>query len=92
MTNDMSHYKVTFRHVEPDIEPVDFEGVHMILRGPLAWFWKLFKTMECEEAATRELWPWLMAEKKRTLEHQAQLAKKSGALTPDNAASAVKAI
>lgn len=85
-------YKVTFQHVEPDIEPVDFEGVHLILRGPLAWFWRLFKTMECEEAATRELWPWLVTEKKRTLERQAALANKSGALTPENAAPLNRAI
>lgn len=92
MKKQAPQYKVTFQHVEPDIEPVDFEGVHMILRGPLAWFYRLFKTMECEEAAVRELWPWLVTEKKRTLERQAQLVKKNGVTTPDNAVPAIKAI
>ena len=54
------------REVENDIiVPIDFEGVHLILTGPIAWFYRLFQTINCEEAARRELYPWLMAEKKK---------------------------
>ena len=72
----MTELTAEFVHVEPDIMPIDFEGVHMILEGNLAWFYRLFKTMDCEEAAQRELYPWLMEAK-----------RKSGITTPDNAAS-----
>ena len=64
-----------FVHVEPDIEPIDFEGAHIILTGALAWFYRLFRVMECEEAAQRELYPWLCEAK-----------KKSGVITPENTA------
>ena len=64
-----------FRQTTPEIEPIDFEGTHIILTGSLAWFYRLFKTMDCEEAARRELYPWLMEAK-----------RKSGITTPDNAA------
>ena len=54
------------REVENDIIiPIDFEGVHLILTGPLAWFYRLFQVMGAEEAARRELYPWLAAEKKK---------------------------
>ena len=65
-----------FRQVAPEIEPIDFEGVHLILEGSLAFFYRLFRTMDCEEAARRELYPWLCEAK-----------RKSGITTPDNAAS-----
>lgn len=68
-----------FRQVAPEIEPIDFEGVHLILEGPLAWFYRLFRTMDCEEAARRELYPWLKEAK-----------KKSGISTPENAAFTLK--
>lgn len=64
-----------FNQVEPEIEPVDFEGTHLILEGALAWFYRLFRIMDCEEAAQRELYPWLKEAK-----------RKSGITTPDNAA------
>ena len=60
-------YTVTFRKAEPDIMPIDFEGTHLILTGTLAWFYRLFLTMDCEEAAVRELWPFLMAEKNKAV-------------------------
>ena len=59
--------------VEPDIEPIDFEGAHLILHGALAFFWRLFARMGCEEEARRELYPWLLQ------------AKKNGFTTPDKA-------
>ncbi len=60
----MTEFTVTFQHVEPDILPIDFEGEHLLLRGPLAWFYKLFQSMDCEEKAVRELYPWLMEAKR----------------------------
>ena len=68
-----------FHQVAPEIEPIDFEGVHLILEGPLAWFYRFFRLMDCEEAARRELYPWLMEAK-----------RKSGITTPDNAAQPLK--
>ena len=52
--------------VEPDIEPIDFEGTHLILRGPLAFFYRFFRLMGCEEEARRELYPWLVQAKKKS--------------------------
>ena len=42
----MTEFTVTFQHVEPDILPIDFEGEHLLLRGPLAWFYRLFQSMD----------------------------------------------
>lgn len=62
-----TEYTVTFKQVQPDILPIDFEGVHLILTGPLAWFYGLFMSMKCEEAAVRELYPWLMEAKRKAV-------------------------
>ena len=64
-----------FQQATPDIEPIDFEGVHLILEDNLAWFYRFFRTNDCEEAARRELYPWLKEAK-----------RKSGVLTPENTA------
>lgn len=55
---------VQWQKAEPDILPIDFQGTHLILTGTLAWFYRLFQTMNCEEAAVRELYPWLMEAKR----------------------------
>lgn len=60
-------YTVTFKQAEPEIMPIDFEGTHLILSGTLAWFYRLFLTADCEEAAVRELRPFLMAEKNKAV-------------------------
>jgi len=60
-------YNVKIQLTDPDIEPVTIDGVHFILRGKLAWFYRLFRTMDCEEKAIRELWPYLMAEKQKAV-------------------------
>lgn len=60
-----SEYTVTFRQVQPDILPIDFEGAHLILTGSLAWFYGLFMSMDCEEKARKELYPWLMEAKRK---------------------------
>ena len=60
-------YTVTFHQVEPDIMPIDFDGAHLILTGPLAWFYRLFQSMDCEEAAVRELYPWLLEAKRKAV-------------------------
>lgn len=48
-------------------EPVycDFEGVRLKLYGPLAVFYRWFRELDCEEAAQREFYPWLKAEKRK---------------------------
>ena len=60
-------YTVTFRKADPDIVPIDFDGTHLILTGNLAWFYRLFQTMDCEEAAVRELRPWLLEAKRKAV-------------------------
>lgn len=62
-----SEYKVEFRQVQPDILPIDFEGAHLILTGPLAWFYGLFMSMDCEEKARQELYPWLKEAKRKAV-------------------------
>ena len=58
---------VQYNHVESEPIWIDFEGAHFPITGNLAFFYRLFKTMKCEEQARQELYPWLMAEKnKRT--------------------------
>ena len=71
-------YTVKFNHVEPDIQTVDFQGKRLVLTGTLAWFFRLFKSMKCEEEAVRELYPWLMEER--------NCSEKKATLTPANVA------
>ena len=82
----MNEFTVTFQHVEPDVLPIDFQGVHMLIEGPLAWFYRLFQSMDCEEKAVRELYPWLMAAKKKWLERKEKAAnapQQTAAPVPD---------
>ena len=65
--------------VEPESEVIDFEGSRLILSGALAFFYRLFRLMGCEEEAVRELYPWLIEAK-----------KKNCITTPDNAVSTLK--
>ena len=57
-------YTVKFQQVEPEPMWIDFDGAHFKITGPLAFFYRMFKTMECEDKAQQELYPWLMAVKK----------------------------
>ena len=66
-------YNVRYEHVEPEPLWIDFDGDHIRLTGTLAFFYRLFKTMDCEEKAQTELYPWLMA------------VKKNGVIFPENA-------
>lgn len=61
--NEEIEWKVEFHQAEPEIMPIDFQGVHLILTGPLAWFYRLFATMESKERAEKELYPWLVSAK-----------------------------
>ena len=70
---------VEYKHVEPPVQAVTVNGQRLILRGTLAWFFRLFKTMDCEEAAIRELYPWLAEELNRS--------NKKATITPANVAS-----
>lgn len=79
-------YTVKYQHVEPPVQAVTFNGQRLILRGTLAWFFRLFKTMDCEDAAIMELYPWLMAELKRSNE-KATLAPANVAHHPENGAT-----
>ena len=56
------------RFVDPEIEPVDVDGCHLILTGAKAWFFRLFRTMDCTEAAVRELYPYLLEDIQRVKE------------------------
>ena len=69
--------RVTYKQIEPEPMWIDFEGAHIKLTGTLAFFYRMFRTMKCEETAQRELYPWRMAVKK----------KKNGAISPENAVS-----
>ena len=60
-------YTVTFEHVEPEVYPIDFEGVHLLLTGNLAFFMRGFTWMAGEEYAVRNLEPWLRVEKQKRL-------------------------
>ena len=64
----MENLTATFNPVEPDLMPIDFQGVHMVLEGPLAWFYWFFKRngVPIQKIET-ELYPWLMAAKKKWL-------------------------
>ena len=53
-------YHVTYQQAEPDPIWLDVEGVHFPIFGALAFFYHLFQTMECEEKAMKELYPWIM--------------------------------
>ena len=68
-------YHVTYQQAEPEPIWIDFEGAHFCLTGTLAFFYRLFQTMDCEDKAQTELYPWLKAAK-----------KKSGVHSPANAA------
>ena len=82
---------VEYRQSDPEIEPIDFDGYHFILTGPLAWFYRLFKSMDCEDAAVRELWPWLIAEKNKAIE-RANVNKKAAIHPHEITAFAQKSI
>lgn len=53
-------YHVTYQQAEPEPIWLDVDGVHFPIVGPVAFFYKLFRTMRCEEEANRELYPWIM--------------------------------
>ncbi len=73
----MEEFHVEFRHVEPDIVPIDFEGVHFILQGPLAWFYKFIATNASEERAQNELWPLLIVERQKAVDAAKQFTASS---------------
>lgn len=64
----MEMLKAIPQYVEPEIEAVDVDGCHLILTGAKAWFFHLFKSMKCEEAAIRELYPYLLDDIRRAKE------------------------
>ena len=80
----MEEFTVTFQKVEPEPEFIDFQGVHFPIFGALAWFYRLFRTMKCIEAAEQELYPWLIAAKNAWVNRN----KKSGIDSPINTAVA----
>ena len=53
-------YEVTYQAVEPEPIWMTIDGVHFPLTGALATFYRWFKVLDCEEAANRELRPWIM--------------------------------
>lgn len=53
-------FDVTYQEVEPDPIWMTIDGVFFPLTGALATFYRMFKVMDCEEAANRELRPWIM--------------------------------
>ena len=59
--------EVTFQYVEPEPIWIDFEGERFPIKGSLAFFYRLFRVMRCEEEARRELFPWLMTAKSNWL-------------------------
>ncbi len=71
--------QAVYRHVEPDVEVVDIDGCHLILAGTKAFFFHLFKTMNCEEKAKQELYPYLLPEIKKAKEKAAAAAKQTAA-------------
>lgn len=68
-------YRVMYKQAEPEPMWIDFEGAHIKITGTLAFFYRMFKVMDCEDKAQRELYPWLMD------------VKKNGVISPENAAS-----
>ena len=81
-------YTVTFEHVEPEVYPLEFEGVHLLLTGNLAFFMRGFTWMVNEEYAVRNLEPWIRVEKNKRLaqieanrrEFEASAAKRNASL------------
>ena len=67
MKKQEQEYTFIYNAVEPPIRPVDFEGVHMLLDGTLAFFYNMFANFYSEERAQQELYPFLLAEKNRTV-------------------------
>ncbi len=49
--------------VPPEYLPIDFEGVHMIIDGPLAGFYRLHRFNKTEAEVQDLLRPWLTAAK-----------------------------
>lgn len=70
-------YNLIPNPVEPDIRPIDFQGVHMILDGTLAFLYSLFANFYSEERAQQELYPVLLAEKNRVVACWDQTAAES---------------
>ena len=56
----MENIRVTYQQTEPEPIWMDLDGVHFPLTGALAFFYRWFQVMDCEEAANRELRPWIM--------------------------------
>ena len=79
---------VEFRRVEPPITPIDFEGCHLILRGNLSAWWRMYAAVGWEDEARRVLYPWLCVEKKKHLEQVEEFRKKNGISSPENAVPA----
>ena len=67
----------TFQPVEPEPEYIDFDGVHFPIFGTLAFFYRLFRTMDCLEAAERELFPYLTSAKNAWLNRNQKAASTS---------------
>ena len=49
--------------VQPEFLPIDFEGVHMIIDGTLAGFYRLHRFNKTEAEVQDLLRPWLIAAK-----------------------------
>ena len=67
-------YQVRFEQVEPDPIWMTIDGVHFPLRGPLAFFYRMFQVMDSEEAANRELHPWIMGTRAEWMKENALTA------------------
>lgn len=76
-------FDVTYQEVEPDPIWMTIEGVYFPLTGPVAFFYRWFQTMDCEEAANRELRPWLMGAR------SAWMKKTEAAASPQKTAAQI---
>ena len=59
---------VQYEQVEPEVIWMTIDGVHFPLTGPLALFYRWFAVLDCEEAAKRELHPWIMGARRVWME------------------------
>ena len=58
---------VEFRKAPMGLVPIDYDGVHLVLEGTLAFFYNFFRINADEDTARRELAPWLMDAKAEEL-------------------------
>ena len=80
-------YTTELRHVEPKPIWLTFEGTHMMIEGPLAFFYNMFSVMDSEEAARREFYPYLMSARRRWIERRARIEKAASAPQQETAFS-----